>query len=557
MFERHGNMIETDVLIIGAGGGGMITALNAKRSGPPGTRVAIVDSWTVGRCGQTAFSNAWSVVVAPEDDLEAIQTEIIQGCDGIADQHLIHEVLASSYEQLKDLEDIGLHYPKDGNDNYLRKPTRGLDHARVMSPKGGGLEFSWRLRRALEEAGVMILDRIFITGLMRGGGDGIVGAVGVHSRSGEFHVLKARSTVVATNAITFRSGFVRDLTGTGTLLAYRAGAALRDAEFSYLRPTTPKFYFEGITFAIQEGAKFVNRDDQKFMQSYEPVRGDQADVHRQAYAMAMERKAGRDPLFLDMRAIPEKKRNYFINSNVAWMKSFFTKLVDEAKTDMFGKTPYFPSNQMTKMSVRTDADCRSDVPGLLAAGLAQAGCANHFAGFSIAMCIGTGRIAGRSAIRELDVRPEPILDSAEIESLRKETFAPLEEKVTAKSDELLHTLQTIMFDYSVSIWKHADRLTEALAGVEKLGEEFKSLNAPHTHELVRLKETEAMILAAEIILRTSLMRTETRLSHFREDYEERDDDHWLSWIDVTEKSGEPDLSKTPIPTPLVSIGRAA
>ena len=88
-------------------------------------------------------------------------------------------------------------------------------------------------------------------------------------------------------------------------------------------------------------------------------------------------------------------------------------------------------------------------------------------------------------------------------------------------------------------------------------EEFKSLNAPHTHELVRLKETEAMILAAEIILRTSLMRTETRLSHFREDYEERDDDHWLSWIDVTEKSGEPDLSKTPIPTPLVSIGRAA
>ncbi len=364
MFERHGNMIETDVLIIGAGAGGMIAALEAKRSGSPGTRVTIVDSWTVGRSGQTAFSNAWSVVVTPNDDLETIHTEIIQGCDGIADQRLVHEVLASSYEQLKELEAIGLHYPRDGNDEYLHKPTRGLDHARVMSPKGGGLEFSWRLRCALEEAGVMVLDRIFITGLMRGSGAGIAGAVGIHSRSGEFHVLKARSTVVATNAVTFRSGFVRDLTGTGTLLAYRAGAALRDAEFSYLRPTTPKFYFEGITFAIQEGARFVNQAGEAFMANYEPARGDQTDVHRLSYAMAMERQAGRDPLYLDMTAVPKEKHGYFINSNVAWMKCFFTKLGSEARTDMFGKTPYFASNQMTKMSLRTDTECRSDVPGV-------------------------------------------------------------------------------------------------------------------------------------------------------------------------------------------------
>ena len=61
---------------------------------------------------------------------------------------------------------------------------------------------------------------------MRGGSDRITGAVGINSRTGEFNVIKARATIVATNAITFRSGFVRDITGTGTLLAYRAGAAL-------------------------------------------------------------------------------------------------------------------------------------------------------------------------------------------------------------------------------------------------------------------------------------------------------------------------------------------
>ena len=49
-------------------------------------------------------------------------------------------------------------------------------------------------------------------------------------------------------------------------------------------------------------------------------------------------------------------------------------------------------------------------------------------------------------------------------------------------------------------------------------EQFKELAAPHTHELVRLKETEAMLLAARFILGASLFRTESRLSHFREDY---------------------------------------
>ena len=236
------------------------------------------------------------------------------------------------------------------------------------------------------------------------------------------------------------------------------------------------------------------------------------------------------------------------------MKTFFTKLGGETNTDMFGKTPYFPTCQMTKMSVRTDSDCRSDVPGLLVAGLAQAGCANHFAGFSISMCIGTGRIAGQSAIRELDKMATPVIDTAEITGLKEAAYAPLKDDVVADSDNLLQTLQTIMFDCDVSVWKHANRLEKAQADIRSLGGELASLNAPNTHELVRLKETEAMVLAADIILSASLMRKETRLSHFREDYEVRNDAEWLSWIDVTEKNGSPSFSKTKIPTPLVDIG---
>ena len=331
---------------------------------------------------------------------------------------------------------------------------------------------------------------------------------------------------------------------------------MRNAEFSYLRPGTPKFYFEGITHAIQDGARFVNADGEAFMSRYEPDWADEADVPRIARAMAMEHQRGRAPVYLDMTAIPDDKREHFIRGKVKWMELFFSKLSNEARTDMFGLTPYFPQNQMTKMGIRTGADCRSDVEGLLAAGLAQAGCANHFAGFHIGMCIGTGWKAGESAVEDVERLPAPALDAAEISALCEECFRPMEARAVADSDRLLRDLQAVMFRYDVMLWKRADRLEQALAQVAALRAEIASLQAPHTHELVRLKETEAMVLAAEIMLQASIFRTESRLSHFREDCDSRDDLNWLAWVDVRERDGVPAPEKTPIPTPIMPVGAA-
>jgi succinate dehydrogenase/fumarate reductase flavoprotein subunit len=556
MAKLQATLIETDVLVVGGGAGGMLAALSAKRHGARGTKVAIADAWMIGRTGHTAFSNAWMIVAFPDDDLDGIVREIVTGNDGIADQLLVRETLANSFQRIADFEAMGIRFPRGANGVHVRRPTRGLDLARVMSPEGGGLEFCWRLRLTLKEKGVALLDRLFVTGLLRGGESRrIVGATAIHSRTGALYVIKARTTIIATNAITFRSGFVRDITGTGTLLAYRAGAALRNAEFSYVRPGTPKFYFEGITFAIQEGARFVNQRGEAFMAAYEPDWADEADVPRIARAMAEEKKKGNDPLYLDMSAIPEHLRDHFIRSKVRWMDYFFRKLGSEAKTDMFGKTPYFAQNQMTKMAIRTGADCRADIPGLFAAGLAQAGCANHFAGFHIGLCIGNGWVAGRSAVEDLDRLGPPHLDQDEIEAMAGEAVRPMRPAQAAESDDILRELQAIMFAYDVGILKRADRLQRARRSLDRLTERFRAITAPHVHELVRLKETEAMLLAAHFILGASLYRTESRLSHFREDFAERDDDHWLVWVDVEPDGGidAPRFVKTPIPTPLCRV----
>ena len=84
-------------------------------------------------------------------------------------------------------------------------------------------------------------------------------------------------------------------------------------------------------------------------------------------------------------------------------------------------------------------------------------------------------------------------------------------------------------------------------------DDFAAIAAPHTHELVRLKETEAMLLAARFILGASLERTESRLSHFREDFDARDDANWLVWVDIAQGQDGPARSRTPVPTRLCVV----
>lgn len=551
MLEKIAKVIDTDVLVVGGGAGGLWAALSARRHLSSG-RVTLVDAHMVGRAGHTPFSNAWMVVVTPDDDLQACVRDIVEGNEWIADQQLVHEVLSLSYGQLLEMEKMGLRFPK-GDGTFIRRPTRGLRVTRVLKPEGGGLEFCWVLRKAVEQEGVQLVERIFITDLLKDEEGKVAGAAGIDGRTGEFTVLRAKSTVIATNSVTFRAGFVRDLTGTGPLLSYRAGAALTNAEFGYLRPGTPRFYFEGITFAIQDGAKFINAHGEPFMENYEPGWADRADVQLLSKAMVMEKKAGKAPIYLDMSLMAEDKRGDYLHSSVAWMDYFYKKLGERARIDMFGKTEYYPLYQMTKLAIKTDSECRSSVPGLFAAGLAQASCATHFAGFHIGACNGTGWIAGRSAARFVQEANHVEVNEKYVQSLKENMENRLGAGEKVSNDDLVLELQKLIFRYDVSILKSEERLTTALDELQVIKEKSRAIKAPHVHGFVRLKETECMIDTSEIIFEASMLRQESRLSHIREDYPERDDVNWVQWVLIREQEAGPRLWTEPIATPLVPV----
>ena len=68
------------------------------------------------------------------------------------------------------------------------------------------------------------------------------------------------------------------------------------------------------------------------------------------------------------------------------------------------------------------------------------------------------------------------------------------------------------------------------------------------HELVKVHEVRAMIQVAEMMIRSSLFRTESRGEFYREDYPKRDDENWLAWTILKKgEGGEMNLTKVQLP----------
>ncbi len=110
-------------------------------------------------------------------------------------------------------------------------------------------------------------------------------------------------------------------------------------------------------------------------------------------------------------------------------------------------------------------------------------------------------------------------------------------------------LQNTMIPYYVMYVKHGDRLQAALTNVEFFRDRLVPLlYAEDQHELRLVHETRNMVLNAEMRLRASLFRTETRGCHYREDYPIRDDEQWLAWVLVRQGGdGAMEVLKRPIP----------
>ena len=196
--------------------------------------------------------------------------------------------------------------------------------------------------------------------------------------------------------------------------------------------------------------------------------------------------------------------------------------------------------------------CATGIPGLYAAGdnLATLMVGAFYAspGSALATCTVTGATAGTAAAEYAKQQKTSTLNKKVLAKVTKSVHDPLERKGGFTPRWVTQVLRNLMIPYFISRIKHKDRLEAALTMVTFIRDHLvPKLYAKDPHELRLAHETRNMVLNAEMRLRASLFRTESRGCHFREDYPHRVDPDWLAWVLLKEENGQMTAYKKPIP----------
>ena len=181
--------------------------------------------------------------------------------------------------------------------------------------------------------------------------------------------------------------------------------------------------------------------------------------------------------------------------------------------------------------------CESNIPGLYAAGDAlgsyMVGAIYTQIGSSLAGSAVQGAIAGEAAADYSKTVELIKISTKKRSSVEEEIFAPLYRESGYSPAWVTQTLQGIMIPNFILYIKKEKLMEAALAYIEELRDHhLPLLRAADLHELRLAHETANMIVSAEMKLKASLMRTESRCSHYRLDYPEMDNENWQAWINI-------------------------
>lgn len=543
--------IESDVLIIGAGPAGMWTAKHVKELNPD-YRVTVVDKAGADWGGLMTMSEGDFDAVTPQENVEEWIQDLVYYWDGLCDQELIETLFSTSYDRLCDYEKLGCTYATNTDGSFKGIPQRGLDHFKlsITQVKGtGGEDMRDSLNKEMKRLEIYRVGRTMITELIKKD-DHIIGATGFNVRSGEFITFSAKAVVIACGRAGWKSSYGKNTsTGEGLLLAYDAGAELTNMEFVEVWNVPKLFSWEGQTVLLPLGAKFINSNGESFMDRYSPILKGNTDPHYTTMAMAMEVKSGRGPIYFDTSDIKDEDRP-FVQPAAGWQLLNHEKLKAIGIDFFNGRTEWQPQILTDFGGIVADAYGRTAVKGLYAVGRSRfldAGV--YIGGFDLSTTSTTGYLAAEGIHEYLEQHAD--LDLTLPETLVAEKQATFESelhKVGIPTKQVLRKIQEVIFPYNVSILKSEDSLSDALAELTHIQEEFlPQIGNEDAHYLMKRLETNAIAKITEMYLKASLMRKETRGGHYREDYPHRNDAEWLGWIKISKDGSEMKLHVDKVP----------
>jgi succinate dehydrogenase/fumarate reductase flavoprotein subunit len=558
--------ISTDVLVIGGGLAGCFAAIKARSSG---VDVVLVDKNHVGRTGCSIYASGMALF-NPEwgDSLEDWLEQYTRVGEYIVDRSWAKILLRDSYARHRDMVDWGVtYYKKDGEVGTL-KPDEEPDRPLWLKSKYrnkctlamfGSKDKMLKARKTVEDTGARIIDRLMITDLIQTKHK-ITGAIGFHTRTGDPYIIKAKATVFASGMVSFKgSGFGRQLcTGDGQGMAYRAGAEMKSMEWGGLM-----YCIKDCDTVIVDGPEWEedkNKDNvtNAYGETFLGQEGNPGTVTLVLWPLQVH--AGKGPIYHEPYGVDRTK---YVKEIIEYEKKSegpWITMLDRAELDIFNdRLEQFTGYVGARPGggIKINERCETSLKGLYAAGDASGcglgGAAYPAGGTGMNKAAVTGYIAGMNAA-EYAKKMEPTqTEDEEIEAMVKTVKAPLDRAGGFTSDHVTTRLQQTIFPYEVHMVMHEKRLQSALTMVQFFRDHFiPSMKASDLHDLRKVHETRNMVQCAEMLLRTSLVREESRGTFYREDYPERDDENWLKWI-LFRKDGD-DMKIWMEPVPEDSVG---
>jgi succinate dehydrogenase/fumarate reductase flavoprotein subunit len=530
-------ILDTDVLVIGGGFAGTFAALRAAELTD---RVILAEKAYVSRAGASVMSGGVTCCPLDDDDLDAWAEEFIVRGAHMGHQAWAKKLLEGQRQRVKDLEAWNVPLIRDQDGSIRRFLSRGMVDVRCMQwrPKAAITE----LRRQVEARGATILDRFYITDLLTDDGTwptggAVIGAIGFNVRDGKFAVIRAKQTVVCTGMLGIKATLhmIDNDTGDGTAMAYRTGAKLADMEYTLGGTFTiveKNYKLSSYNVAVAHGAWLINALGERFMEKIDPVRFERGELPLVVAAFMKELIDGRGPCYLDLRKCDPTFWDDLarIGHGAAMLKS--DKIPDPSTTPLLIEPAWGIMSADGRGGICIDIDCRTSVPGLLAAGACAKNSAvgtHGSAGAPTAWAMNSGWYAGDTAGRTARELPAPVVSAERIAELRARTFAPLGLTSRETSRSLHARLAVFENEMIESLVLNEKTLRHRIAAVDAIYADADQAGASDLHDLMVLNEARNVAEVARTIYASALDRTESREQFYREEYPYTDDEQWFCW----------------------------